>query len=222
MHPVFVAAVKRNQIGVAPQEFAFLVSTPPGTIPATVRPPRIPELADAPVVAARRLVAVACLERGLVVRRWPLPRPTTPAGREIERHAACSAACSHPRSSRSQPRRATARSIAWPRLVGLAATTRTPRRPKLRPRRRRSRSRRPSRPAWPRMARSAPKQAEAAPIKTTEAQAPAAPAAAATPRRASTGQRDERRGAGGADRQLRQPLVGLPLDRPSNCLTSMR
>jgi murein L,D-transpeptidase YafK len=47
MHPVFVEAVKKNQIGVAPQE-SFLVSTPPGTIPVTVRPPRIPELANAP------------------------------------------------------------------------------------------------------------------------------------------------------------------------------
>jgi murein L,D-transpeptidase YafK len=51
MHPVFVEAVKRNQIGVAPQEASLFASTPPGTIPATVRPPRIPELADAPVVA---------------------------------------------------------------------------------------------------------------------------------------------------------------------------
>jgi len=50
MHPVFVAAVKRNQIGVSPSD-SFLASTPPGTIPATVRPPRIAELADAPVVA---------------------------------------------------------------------------------------------------------------------------------------------------------------------------
>jgi murein L,D-transpeptidase YafK len=50
MNKVFVAAVKNNQIGVAPQE-ALFVTTPPGTIPATVRPPRIPELADAPVVA---------------------------------------------------------------------------------------------------------------------------------------------------------------------------
>jgi murein L,D-transpeptidase YafK len=49
MHPVFVAAVKRNQIGVAPQE-ALFVSTPPGTIPATVRPPRLPELAGAPAM----------------------------------------------------------------------------------------------------------------------------------------------------------------------------
>jgi hypothetical protein len=47
MNQVFVAAVKRNQLGVAPSE-AFLASTPPGTIPATVRPPRIQELADAP------------------------------------------------------------------------------------------------------------------------------------------------------------------------------
>jgi murein L,D-transpeptidase YafK len=49
MHPVFVDAVKRNQIGVAPAAFS-LATQPPGTIPATVRPPRIPELADAAVV----------------------------------------------------------------------------------------------------------------------------------------------------------------------------
>src|SRR4051794_39987329 len=47
MHPVFVAAVKRNQLGVAPSD-SFLASTPPGTIPPTVRPPKIAELADAP------------------------------------------------------------------------------------------------------------------------------------------------------------------------------
>jgi hypothetical protein len=51
MHPVFVAAVKRNQVGVAPSS-SFLASTAPGTIPPTVRPPRIPELADAGVVPA--------------------------------------------------------------------------------------------------------------------------------------------------------------------------
>ena len=50
MHPVFVEAVKKNQVGVAPQEPSLFVSTPPGTIPATVRPPRIPELADASAV----------------------------------------------------------------------------------------------------------------------------------------------------------------------------
>ena len=49
MHPVFVSAVKRGQVGVAPQE-ALFVSTAPGTIPATVRPPRLPELAGTPVM----------------------------------------------------------------------------------------------------------------------------------------------------------------------------
>ena len=47
MNQVFVAAVKRNQLGVAPSE-SFMASTPPGTIPVTVRPPKIQELADAP------------------------------------------------------------------------------------------------------------------------------------------------------------------------------
>ena len=52
MHPVFVEAVKKNQIGVAPQEANLFVSTPPGTIPATVRPPRLPELANTMAVAS--------------------------------------------------------------------------------------------------------------------------------------------------------------------------
>jgi len=46
---VFVSAVKRGQVGVAPQE-ALFVTTAPGTIPATVRPPRLPELAGTPVM----------------------------------------------------------------------------------------------------------------------------------------------------------------------------
>jgi murein L,D-transpeptidase YafK len=51
MHPVFVEAVKKNQIGVHPREATmFAASTPPGTIPDTVRPPRIPELADSPLL----------------------------------------------------------------------------------------------------------------------------------------------------------------------------
>jgi murein L,D-transpeptidase YafK len=52
MHPVFIEAVQKNQLGVAPQESTFLASTAPGTIPPTVRPPRIPQLASAPVVVA--------------------------------------------------------------------------------------------------------------------------------------------------------------------------
>ena len=52
MHQVFVDAVKRNQIGVAPAPAPFLLTArAPGTIPVTVRPPRIPELADVPIVA---------------------------------------------------------------------------------------------------------------------------------------------------------------------------
>src|SRR6185436_20019104 len=50
MHPVFVEAVKRNQIGMAPTSSFSLAAQPPGTITATVRPPRIPELADAAAV----------------------------------------------------------------------------------------------------------------------------------------------------------------------------
>jgi murein L,D-transpeptidase YafK len=48
MHPVFVDAVRRNEIGVAPT--AYSMASVPGTIPATVRPPRIPELVDAPIM----------------------------------------------------------------------------------------------------------------------------------------------------------------------------
>jgi murein L,D-transpeptidase YafK len=55
MHPVFVAAVKRNELGVAPA--AFSLASAPGTVPATVNPPRIPELADAPVMADRPVAA---------------------------------------------------------------------------------------------------------------------------------------------------------------------
>jgi murein L,D-transpeptidase YafK len=53
MHPVFVAAVKRNEVGVAPT--AYSTASIPGTIPATVRPPRIPELAEAPLVTGNAI-----------------------------------------------------------------------------------------------------------------------------------------------------------------------
>jgi hypothetical protein len=51
MHPVFVDAVKRNQIGVKPAAVFSLAAPAPGTIPVHVRPPRIPELMDVPNVA---------------------------------------------------------------------------------------------------------------------------------------------------------------------------
>jgi len=44
MHPVFVAAVKRNEVGVTPT--AYTLASVPGTIPATVRPPRTPEFEE--------------------------------------------------------------------------------------------------------------------------------------------------------------------------------
>jgi murein L,D-transpeptidase YafK len=43
MHPVFAAAVKRNEVGVAPG--GFTLASVPGTIPAHVRPPQTPEFA---------------------------------------------------------------------------------------------------------------------------------------------------------------------------------
>ena len=48
MHPVFAAALKRGDVGagVAPQPFSL--ASVPGTIPASVRPPRTAEFADTP------------------------------------------------------------------------------------------------------------------------------------------------------------------------------
>jgi murein L,D-transpeptidase YafK len=53
MHPVFAAAVKRNEVGAAPAAPSmFSLASVPGTIPAHVRPPKTPEFEDAPVVTA--------------------------------------------------------------------------------------------------------------------------------------------------------------------------
>ena len=57
MHPVFVAAVKRNEVGVSPT--AYSTASIPGTIPATVRPPRIPELANSPLVTGQPITTAA-------------------------------------------------------------------------------------------------------------------------------------------------------------------
>ncbi len=46
MHPVFAAAVKRNEVGVPPN--AFSLAAVPGTIPPTVQPPKTPEFANLP------------------------------------------------------------------------------------------------------------------------------------------------------------------------------
>ena len=176
MHPVFVEAVKKNQIGVAPQESTFLVSTAPGTIPVTVRPPRIPELADAPVVAgvAHTRPSQARYRRP----RWPLPKPSPQPQRPHDRAAAaCSAACSRPNRPKPRPlRKAKAQSIAWRDWSASAATTKSAKTaekaaPKPKP------AAKPTNVASHGAIRSRPTEAPQ-PIKTTEAQA-AAPAAAA-------------------------------------------
>ena len=232
MHPVFVAAVKRNQIGVAPSN-AFLASTPPGTIPPTVRPPRIPELADAGVRCAggaseRRGAAAAdgdCRHELVHARKRRPSRPTS------------SRACSRrsprrPRPPKPSPpkRRATARSTAW---RGSSASARTsPRPPKLRspsplprqsPRSRLVHSERRD----PSEARRSAGQDRRGPVSgacSCRVQpVPARASAAARSRRRSPRQqrRAERRGTGRAVRQLRQPLVGVPLTA-ANSLSKRR
>jgi murein L,D-transpeptidase YafK len=59
MHPVFVAAVKRNEIGVSPSSSSFSLASVPGTIPPTVRPPRIPELADSAAATGQPIAPAA-------------------------------------------------------------------------------------------------------------------------------------------------------------------
>jgi len=46
MHPIFAAAVKRNEVGT--QSTAFSLASVPGTVPATVRPPKTAEFNDTP------------------------------------------------------------------------------------------------------------------------------------------------------------------------------
>ena len=78
MHPVFVAAVKRNEVGVAPT--AYSTASLPGTIPATVRPPRIPELSDSPLVTGQPIAPAAGGSHG--VDGAPM-RAATPAAQPV-------------------------------------------------------------------------------------------------------------------------------------------
>ncbi len=110
MNEVFMEAVRKNQIGVAPQEATLFVSTPPGTIPTHVRPPAVAELADAPMGSGTAKAHSARLGRGFAAghgdrrnqtghadqRRRPVRQPVrlkerrSRAGRREERR--------HPRS----------------------------------------------------------------------------------------------------------------------------
>jgi hypothetical protein len=182
MHPVFVEAVKKNQIGVAPQEASLFASTPPGTIPATVRPPRIPELADAPVVAG---VAPTPAISGEVTPPAMAIAETKPATPSAARSSGGSLFGSLFSSKTAEAKPAEPKNEGtldrMARLVGLgkkdppaAAATPAPV-PKPKP------AAKPTSLASNGAIRA--KQAEAQPIKTTEAQAPApgavTPAAAA-------------------------------------------
>jgi hypothetical protein len=75
---VFVAAVKRNEVGVSPASYS--VASVPGTIPATVRPPRIPELADAPLATGQPIAPAAGASHG--VDGAPM-RAATPAAEPV-------------------------------------------------------------------------------------------------------------------------------------------
>ena len=229
MHPVFVAAVKRNQIGVAPSE-SFLASTPPGTIPPTVRPPRIPELADAPAVAG---VSPAAHPSGEVApQQMAIAEPGSTATQTTAKptsfFSSLFASKTETKAAETKPaeKKSDGAIDRMARLVGLrkdeakpdAAKAATPPRPSLpRPRRR---------PA-PATANGAirPKPADTS-VRTAEAQGQApAPAAAApsasnpfppppAPQRAACPRqwrRPQRRRAGRPVRKLRQPLVGVPL-----------
>ena len=214
MHPVFVEAVKKNQIGVAPQERAL-----PGRRDAARNHPAprcgrraSAELANAPVVAG------VALRRSLRARsrrpRWrsPRPNPRQPAAKSSGGSLFGSLFASKPAKPRP-PSKSGSASIAWRAWSACAATTpdakaKPPRRAEAEAGGQADQRRL----AWrdPQPSRPRPQ-----PIKTTEAQARGrsgrarSPRAQPPPRRPA---RDERRRAGGADRQLRQPLVGLPLN----------
>jgi hypothetical protein len=179
MHPVFMEAVKKNQLGVAPQEPSFLVSTAPGTIPVTVRPPRVPELADTPAAGG---AAPAPAASGEVSPPAMAIAETRPAASTTARSSGGGLFGSLFSSKTAEAKPAEPKSEStfdrMARLVGLgkkeppaAAATPAPV-PKPKP------VAKPTSLASNGAIRA--KQAEAQPIKTTEAQAPApAPAPAA-------------------------------------------
>ncbi len=186
MHPVFMEAVKKNQLGVAPQESTFLVSTAPGTIPVTVRPPRIPELADTPAAGGAAPAPAASGEVSppamAIAETKPAAATRSSSGLfgSLFSSKTAEANPAEPKSEGTMDRMA--------RLVGLgkketpAATATAAPAPKPKP------AAKPTSLASNGAIRA--KQPEAQPVKTTEAQAPAAgavtPAPAPAPKPAST------------------------------------
>jgi hypothetical protein len=184
---VFVEAVKKNQIGVAPQE-ALFVSTPPGTIPATVRPPRIPELANAPVVAGVAPASnasgeVSPPEMAIAETSKPAAQPAAKSNIGSLFGSLFSSKTAEAKAPETKPAEKTASPIdRVARLVGLGGKDKDTKAAEVAPP-----APKPKPVAKPTSIASngaiRAKQAEAEPIKTTEAQAPAS-SGAITPARA--------------------------------------
>ena len=182
MHPVFVEAVKKNQIGVHPQEASLFVSTPPGTIPLTVRPPRIPELENAPILAG-----VASPASGEVAPPAMAIAETKPAAQPAARSSSGnmfgSLFSSKPADKSADKSESAIDRMA--RLVGLRSDDKdSDKTAEAAPAPKRKPAAKPAHVASHGAIRT--RQAEVQPIKTTEAQAPAAPAAAPAPAAVAT------------------------------------
>ena len=177
MHPVFVAAVKRNQIGVAPSN-AFLASTPPGTIPPTVQPPRIPELADAGAVpAAHPSGEVSPPQMAIAETSSPAPQTNAKPTNFFSSLFASKSSETKPAETKPAEKNSDGAIDRMARLVGLRKDEPKPAetaKPK-------PAAAKPAQPA-PSAANGAirPKPAEAS-VKTAEAQTPVAAPAASNP-----------------------------------------
>jgi murein L,D-transpeptidase YafK len=191
MHPIFVEAVKKNQIGVHPQE-AMFVSTPPGTIPLTVRPPRIPELAGSPLVPdAPPAVAEPAPHEMAIAETKPAAKSGTLFGGLFASKSSDSAASEQSGTAIDRMARLvglrsdkkdTAEAAPAPKAKPAAKPTHVASHGAIRPR---NTAAEPARIAEPPKAAEPIRTAEPArtpePVRTTEAQAPArAPAAPTT------------------------------------------
>jgi murein L,D-transpeptidase YafK len=184
MHPVFVEAVKKNQIGVAPQEPSFLVTTAPGTIPVTVRPPRIPELVGAPtMIGEMPSPQLAVAEAVAADKTAAAPAFATAAAKPSSSSNSSSSGSLFGSLFASNSTETSGGAIdRVARLVGLRSDDKDAK-PVAAPAPKPKPAAKPTHVASHGAIRS--KQAEATPVKTTEAQtpapAPAASAAAAPP-----------------------------------------
>ena len=178
MHPIFAAAVKRNEVGVQPT--AYSLASVPGTVPATVRPPKTPEFNDTPdaaiypatmsvgattpdqpmrAVASEPVTqpATATATTGSLFSGWFSSKPAATASTTTNNDGIIDRAAKliGLKNSEPQPKAPAAAPPAKPKAV--ARTTNTPAPGAIRP-----------------------KPAETKPVVEAEVQKPAAPAPAAT------------------------------------------